>query len=395
MKRSMQRVFARAVIAAIFSGSISGAIAAPLKGYTPRIPLFYERHSDNLDVEGVELLTKHLKSLEEKNTPEAELLPVMSGLALLIRQTDKDKAIELFKKSLAIREKLNDKNSEDYRNDLEGYIEAAMGTGDARTADELLNKLIPLATEYDAKHKLKFDLVECYTDQENYPRAEDLMLSTIKQNEAVGQCFAKEMLGAAEWYARQKRFNEAKPWFLRAISKAKAENDPSGAKRIETAMYKYFVRETKPADVAALLKKSAPQIVLSDTSASLQLGSEGGISYGLNVSPAKLEDGKPVPEEEWVKRYRLALTKFRQKNYSHAEALFKDGCAKFKGNKEAVAFDVGLAKLYQETKNTQKLNETLASMVKNYGNGSPPPSFRVLSGGDATPKPNTQTTKPL
>ncbi len=98
------------------------------------------------------------------------------------------------------------------------------------------------------------------------------MLATIKQNEAVAQCFSNEILGVADWYSSQKRFDEAKPWYLKAIAKAKAENDAAGAKKAERAMNKFFIKENKPADVTALLKRTPPQITLSDNGANFELG---------------------------------------------------------------------------------------------------------------------------
>ncbi len=56
-------------------------------------------------------------------------------------------------------------------------------------------------------------------------------------------------------------------------------------------------------------------------------------------SATKEVDGKTTSlDEEWVKQYRLALKKYNQKNYVHAETLFKDGSLKYKGAGEAVIF---------------------------------------------------------
>lgn len=393
----MKQLFLPCILITICFTAGTTAIQAQSMGDSSRAPFFYDRRSYHLDARARELLKKHLQHMEETNAPETELLPMMSGMALLLRDSERDQAISLFKKCLAIREKLGDKSSDEYKNELEGYAEAAFHSGDPQTAEELLGKLIPLATEYDVKHKLKFDLVECYTDEKNYARAEHLMLATIKQNEAVAQCFSSEILGVADWYSSQKRFDEAKPWYLKAIAKAKLENDAAGSKKAERAMNKFFIKENKPADVTALLKRTPPQITLSDNGANFDLGGEGGIRYGLNfISGATKEvDGKTTPlDEEWVKQYRLALKKFNQKNYVHAETLFKDGSLKYRGAGEAVLFDVGLAKIYQETKNQQKLREVIAAMVKSYGNGNPPPTYRTLN-GTGTTKQNSKESKPI
>ncbi len=52
------------------------------------------------------------------------------------------------------------------------------------------------------------------------------------------------------------------------------------------------------------------------------------------------------------------------------------------------------AKIYQETKNQQKLREVIAAMVKSYGNGNPPPTYRSLNGSD-TSKTNSKESKPI
>ncbi len=268
----MKHLFLPCILTTICFVSGTTAIQAQSMSVSFRTPFFYEKHSYQLDARARDLLKKHLQHLEESNAPETELLPMMSGMALLLRDSERDQAITLFKKCLAIREKLGDKSSDEYKNELEGYAEAALHNGDAQTAEELLGKLIPIATEYDVKHKLKFDLVECYTDEKNYARAEHLMLATIKQNEAVAQCFSNEILGVADWYSSQKRFDEAKPWYLKAIAKAKAENDAAGAKKAERAMNKFFIKENKPADVTALLKRTPPQIILTEKRRDLRPG---------------------------------------------------------------------------------------------------------------------------
>ncbi len=78
------------------------------------------------------------------------------------------------------------------------------------------------------------------------------------------------------------------------------------------------------------------------------------------------------------------IEEVQSKNYVHAETLFKDGSLKYKGAGEAVLFDVGLAKIYQETKNQQKLREVISAMVKSYGNGNPPPTYRSFNGSGTT-----------
>lgn len=369
----------------------SQAETATDKSDTFRMSMFHEPYPTRLDLQALELLKKHEKRMEETNAPESELLPVMSALALLLRTTDRDTSVPLFKKCLAIREKLGDKTSDDYKSELLGYAEAAYSAGDLTTAEEMLEKLIPLATEYDVKHKLKFDLVECYTRHDNISRAEHLMLGTLKQNDSVGQCFSSEMLGAADWYANQQRFDEAKSWYLKAIAKARTENDSAALKKAESSMKRYFVKDTKPADVLALLKQSSPKIRVSDNNYQLDLGDDSGIHYGTSL----LSDGKDgkVTEEDWLKQYKMAVQKLNQRNYAHAETLFRDGSTKYRGTGEAVAFDVGLAKLYQETNNQPKLRETLAALVKNQGNGNGPPVFKTIksplqaSGNDTKAKP--------
>ncbi|MBA3859629.1 MAG: hypothetical protein C0507_22205 [Cyanobacteria bacterium PR.3.49] len=357
---------------------------------TFRMSMFHEPYPTRLDLQALDLLKKHEKHMEESNAPESELLPVMSALALLLRTSDRETAVPLFKKCLAIREKLGDKSSDDYKNELQGYAEAAYCAGDLQTAEEMLEKLIPLATEYDVKHKLKFDLVECYTRHDNISRAEHLMLATLKQNDSVGQCFSSEMLGAADWYANQQRFDEAKSWYLKAIAKAKTENDSAALRKAESSMKRYFVKETKPADVMALLKQTSPKIRLNENNYQLDLGDDNGVHYGMNFA-TDTKDGKPN-EEDWLKQYKMAVQKLNQRNYAHAETLFRDGSNKYRGTAEAVAFDVGLAKLYQEMNNQPKLRETLAMLVKNGGNGNGPPVFKTVkstlqaSGNDAKAK---------
>lgn len=369
------------------------------KSDTFRMSMFHEPYPTRLDLQALDLLKKHEKRLEETNAPESELLPVISALALLLRTTDRDTAVPLFKKCLAIREKLGDKTSDDYKSELQGYAEAAYCAGDLQTAEEMLERLIPLATEYDVKHKLKFDLVECYTKHDNISRAEHLMLATLKQNESLGQCFSSEMLGAADWYAGQQRFDEAKSWYLKSIAKAKMENDSAALRKAESSMKRYFVKETKPADVLALLKQSAPRIRVADNSYQLDLGEESGIHYSTTFTPDARDDkGKPAaPEEDWLKQYKMAVQKLGQKNYAHAETLLKDGSLKYRGTAEGVGFDVGLAKLYQETNNQPKLRETLANLVKNQGNGNGPPSFRTvnntLKAGDGSAKAKAKPAK--
>jgi tetratricopeptide (TPR) repeat protein len=402
---SMKRLFLYPLLAAICFNA--GNIPAPAQSYGERYrpPLFFDHHNPQLDAHALELIKKHVQHLEETKVPDSELLPVMSALALLLRDTpDRKQSIELFKKCLAIREKLGDHSSEEYKMEVAGYAEAAFNNDDPQTAEDLISKLIPLAPEYDLKHKLKFALVECYTDEKNYARAEHLLLDTIKQNEAVGQCFSNELLGVAEWYAAQKRFDEAKPWYLKAIAKAKAEGNPTAGKRMETAMSRFFVKDNKPADVTTLLKKSSPQIMLSESDVQLDLGAEGGVHYGMSFIPAarKDADGKVTPfEEEWMKQYRLALKKLNQKNYQHAEALFKDGSQKFKGTAEALVFDIGLAKIYMESKNQPKLREVLTTLVKTQGNGIGPPQFKSVNTpgaagpGKAKAKETAKESKPI
>jgi len=305
-------------------------------------------------------------------------------LALILRNTpDSKNAIPLFNRCFAIREKLGDKSSDEYKDELAGCTEAALNCGDTSTAEEIISRLIPIATEYEVKHKLKFELVECYTRAKNFARAEHLMLETVKQNESVGQCYSTEMLGVAQWYSSQKRYDEAKPWFLKAIAKGKQEGDKTGVKKAQRELDRFFVKENKKVDVAALLKKSPPEIALSDNSAKFELGGAGGLGYQsgcLEASATKVEDGKQaedgkkVPEklDAWVMEYREALKQLNQKHYMQAEFQFKAGTQKYKSGSEQLMFTIGLAKTYQEMKEQQKLRETIVAMVKSQENAGVP-----------------------
>ncbi len=178
----MKRLFLHSLLVAIcFSCGTTPLLAQSQTGSR-----FYEIDCASLDSQALELIKKHVLHMEEIHAPDTELLPMMSALAILLRNTpDRKQSIELFKKCLAIREKIGDRKSDEYKNELAGYAEAALKQGDPSTAEDMISKLIPLAAEYDVKHKLKFYLVECYTGEKNYARAEHLMLDTIKQNEAV------------------------------------------------------------------------------------------------------------------------------------------------------------------------------------------------------------------
>ncbi|MCC7527727.1 MAG: tetratricopeptide repeat protein [Candidatus Melainabacteria bacterium] len=397
----MKRLFLYPLLAAICLNSpgIPGQAQSYGERYRPQ--LFYDRHNAQLDSQALELLKKHLQHLEETNSPDSELLPVMSALALLLRDTpDRKQSIELFKKCLSIREKLGDHSSEEYKAELAGYAEAAFNNDDPQTAEDLISKLIPLAPEYDVKHKLKFALVECYTDQKNYARAEHLLINTIKQNEAVGQCFSSELLGAAEWYAEQKRFDEAKPWYLKAIAKAKQEGDTTGVKKAERALSKFFIKENRPSDVAALLKKSPPRISINDNSAHIELGGDGGVSFGVGFLP----DGAIGPEgkaatpivADWMKEYREALKHLNQKHYLQAEFKFKSGVQKYKTRPEELIFSIGLAKTYQDMKEQQKFRDAVVALVKSQENGGPT-TFRPINPDPSAPKDKkpSKESKPL
>lgn len=393
----MKRLFLYPLLAAICFNSpgIPGQAQSYGERYRPQ--LFYDHHNAQLDSQALELLKKHLQHLEETKSPESEVLPVMSALALLLRDTpDRKQSIELFKKCLNIREKLGDHSSEEYKMEVAGYAEAALNNDDPQTAEELISKLIPLAPEYDVKHKLKFALVECYTDQKNYARAEHLLINTIKQNEAVGQCFSTELLGAAEWYAEQKRFDEAKPWYLKAIAKSKQEGDTAGVKKAERALSKFFIKENRPTDVVALLKKSPPQIALSDNSAQFDLGGDSGVHYGQSLTPgtARAAEGKPLPlpVDEWMKEYREALKHLNQKHYLQAEFQFKSGVQKYKARAEELIFSIGLAKTYQDMKEQQKFRDAVVALVKSQENGGPT-TFRPINSGSAAPPKDKKPSK--
>ncbi len=395
----MKRLFLYPLLAAICFNAPGIPAQAQSYGERYRPQLFYDHHNAQLDSQALELLKKHLQHLEETNSPDSELLPVMSALALLLRDTpDRKQSIELFKKCLAIREKLGDHSSEEYKTEVAGYAEAAFNNDDPQTAEDLISKLIPLAPEYDVKHKLKFALVECYTDQKNYARAEHLLINTIKQNEAVGQCFSTELLGVAEWYAEQKRFDEAKPWYLKAIAKSKQEGDTAGVKKAERALSKFFIKENRPTDVAALLKKSPPQIALSDNSAQFDLGGDGGVHYGQSFIPgaARAADGKisTLAVDEWMKEYREALKHLNQKHYLQAEFQFKSGVQKYKARAEELIFSIGLAKTYQDMKEQQKFRDAVVALVKSQENGGPTTFRPINSGSSAPPKDKKPSKEP-
>lgn len=382
----------------VLSGAIcftSGNTAALAQVNAVTAPIFYEKHDTDLDAHALDMLKKHLQRLEETHAPDAEVLPVMSALALLLRGTpERKQAIELFKKCLQLREKLGDHLSEDYKADLSGYAEAAFYAGDPLTAEDLILKLIPLSAEYDVKHKLKFDLVECYTSEKNLPRAEHLMLETLKQNESVGQCFSSELLGAGEWYASQQRFDEARPWYLKALVRAKTETDSGAVKKAERALSKFFVKENKPTDVAALLKKSPPQIALNDNAAKFDLGGDGGLHYGFNyaVSPTGDDSKSSTPESlsDWMKEYREALRHLNLKHFQQAEFQFKTGAEKYKKRAEEMMFTIGLAKTYQEMKDQNKLRDTIAALAKSQENLGPP-TLRPIKEAQAPKTDNSKT----
>lgn len=398
---SMKRLFLYPLLAAIcFSSGIPAQAQSYGERYRPAF--FFERHNPQLDAQALELIKKHLQHLEETKASESELLPVMSALALLLRDTsEKKQSIELFKKCLAIREKLGDHSSDEYKMEVAGYAEAAFNNDDPQTAEDLFSKLIPLAPEYDVKHKLKFALVECYTDEKNYARAEHLLLDTIKQNEAVGQCFSNELLGVAEWYAAQKRFDEAKPWYMKAIAKSKQEGDKEGVKKAERALSKFFIKENRPTDVAALLKKSPPQISLSDNSAQFDLGGEGGIHYSQTfiAGAAKGADGKITPSslDDCIKEYREALKHLNQKHYLQAEFQFKSAVQKYKARSEELIFSIALAKTYQDMKEQQKFRDAVVALVKSQENGGPT-TFRPINSAPPAPpkdKKSSKVSKPI
>ncbi len=390
----------------IFLGAIcfnSGNIAAQAQTQqnAAGASIFYEKHDTDLDTHALDMLKKHLQRLEETHAPDSEILPVMSAMAILLRGTpDRKHSIELFKKCLEIREKLGDQTSDDYKADLSGYAEAAFYAGDPLTAEDMILKLIPLSAEYDVKHRLKFNLVDCYTSEKNLPRAEHLMLETLKQNDSVGQCFSSELLGAGEWYAIQQRFDEAKSWYLKALARAKTETDKSAVKQAERALSKFFVKDSKPTDVTALLKKSPPQISLGESSAKFDLGGEGGLHYGCNYSAATAAstDGKAdAPDNlnnvaDWMKEYREALKHLNQKHYQQAEFQFKTGVEKYRQQAEEMIFTIGLAKTYQEMKDQTKLRDTIATLAKSQENVGPP-ALRPIAAVSKTTTSKVETSK--
>ena len=150
----------------------------------------------------------------------------------------------------------------------------------------------------------------------------------------------------------------------------------TGAKKAERALSKFFVKESRPTDVAALLKKTPPQISLSENNAQFDLGGESGLHYGSNYIPgaAKGPDGKPGTAivEDWMKDYREALRHLNQKHYLQAEFQFKSGVQKYKTHDEGVIFSIGLAKTYQEMKEQTKLRDVIAALVKSQENVGPP-----------------------
>ncbi|HIN65407.1 MAG TPA: hypothetical protein EYM95_12250, partial [Candidatus Obscuribacterales bacterium] len=166
----MKRLLLHSLLAAICFNTATTVTLA--QSFAPQRPsIFYEERELQLDKQAVDMLKKHLAHLEETHAAERDMLPVISALALLLRNTpERQQSIEYFKKVMAIRETLGDHSSEEYKNELAGYAEAAYQAGNYSTTEELLTKLIPLATEYDVKHKLKFDLIECYTKQNNISR---------------------------------------------------------------------------------------------------------------------------------------------------------------------------------------------------------------------------------
>jgi tetratricopeptide (TPR) repeat protein len=368
----MRRLLLHTLIAAICFNTATTVTVA--QGMAPQKPsLFYEEKELQLDKQAVEMLKKHLQHLEETHASDRDTLPLLSALALLLRNTpDRQQSIEYFKKVMAIRESLGDHLSEEYKNELTGYAEAAYQAGDYQKAEELLAKLIPLASEYDVKHKLKFDLIECYTKENNISQAEHLLKETLKQNESVGQCFSAELLGAGEWYALQHRFDEAKPWYLKAISKAKAEGSSSEMKKAERALAKFFVKEQVATDLNSLWKKSPPQISVTDGGAKLEIGGVGGVSCGCGWN-----DKDANNPDQWVKEYREACKQLRAKHYLQAEFQFKSGAQKYTGSTENTAFNIGLAKTYQEMKNDGKLREVVAVLVKTQDKAALP-SLRPL-----------------
>lgn len=374
----MKRLLMPFLLAAIcFNTATTVTVAQSIAPQRPS--LFYEEKELQLDKQAVDMLKKHLQHLEETHASDRDLLPMASALALLLRNTpDRQQSIELFKKVMTIRETLGDHSSEEYKNELAGYAEAAYQAGNYQTAEELLTKLIPLATEYDAKHKLKFDLVECYTKQNNISRAEHLLRETLQQNESVGQCFSAELLGAGEWYAMQQRYDEARPWYMKALAKAKSEGSTAEMKKAERALSKFFVKEQVATDLGSLWKKSPPQISLTDGGAKLEVGGPGGI-----VCTCGWTDKDANNPDLWVKDYREACKQLRSKHYLQAEFQFKNGAQKYTGSTENTAFSLGLAKTYQEMKNESKLREIVAMLVKNQDSAALP-NLRVIKEASAS-----------
>ncbi|HNB22698.1 MAG TPA: hypothetical protein PKZ32_09780, partial [Candidatus Melainabacteria bacterium] len=81
--------------------------------------------------------------------------------------------------------------------------------------------------------------------------------------------------------------------------------------------------------------------------------------------------------EQWVKDYREACKQLRLKHYLQAEFQFKAGAQKYSGTTENTAFNLGLAKTYQDMKNENKLREVVAVLVKAQDAGALP-SLRPL-----------------
>ncbi len=368
----MKRLLLHSLLAAIcFNTATTVSMGQSIAPQRPSI--FYEEKELQLDKQAIDMLKKHLQHLDETHASDRDLLPMLSALALLLRNTtDRQQSMDLFKRVMAIRESLGDHSSDEYKNELAGYAEAAYQAGNYQVTEELLTKLIPLATEYDVKHKLKFDLVECYTKQDNLSRAEHLLRETLKQNESVGQCFSSELLGAGEWFAMQQRYDEAKAWYLKAIAKARSEGSTAEMRKAERALSKFFVKEQITTDMNALWKKSPPQINLTDGGGKLELGGSGGVACSCGWN-----DKDPNNPEQWVKDYREACKQLRLKHYLQAEFQFKAGAQKYSGTTENTAFNLGLAKTYQDMKNENKLREVVAVLVKAQDAGALP-SLRPL-----------------
>lgn len=384
----MKRLLLHSLLAAICFNTATTVTLA--QSFAPQRPsIFYEEKELQLDKQAVDMLKKHLAHLEETHAAERDMLPVISALALLLRNTpERQQSVEYFKKVMAIRETLGDHSSEEYKNELAGYAEAAYQAGNYSTTEELLTKLIPLATEYDVKHKLKFDLIECYTKQNNISRAEHLLKETLKQNESVGQCFSSELLGAGEWFAMQQRYDEAKPWYLKAIARAKSEGSTSEMKKAERALSKFFVKEQLATDLNSLWKKSPPQISVTDGGAKLEVGGPGGIACGCGWND---KDGNNP--DQWVKDYREACKQLRAKHYLQAEFQFRSGTQKYTGATENTAFSIGLAKTYQEMKNDSKLREVVATLVKSQDSTALPSLRPIKEASASKAAPKTAKTK--